>query len=154
MATIPSESESQAHRNERATVETWLRIIEERVDRAADQMAEEAYFAQLGEDMRNLHARLRIHHTQGFRGECVESEVSTRPELVDTLSRLMAERPRILGDLDRLIRASGSIADRALEDRDVFILRVKELMAFLRRHQAEEEQLLFLTAWHDTGGES
>ena len=44
---------------------------------------------------------------------------------------------------------------RALADAsDVFVLRVRELIAVVRRHDAEEDRLFTLAIWHDTGGES
>ncbi len=41
-----------------------------------------------------------------------------------------------------------------LEDKEVFVLRGRELLAMLRRHEAEEDRLFYLAVWRDTGGES
>ncbi len=60
----------------------------------------------------------------------------------------------MLGALDRLIRASESMAFHALEDQDVFFLRVREVIALIRRHEAEKDRLLDLAIWRETGGES
>ena len=60
----------------------------------------------------------------------------------------------MLGQLDRLIRTADSVVDRPVEDTDVFFLRMRELIATLRRHEAEEDRLVSLAVWRDTGGES
>ena len=60
----------------------------------------------------------------------------------------------MIGMLDRLIRPVDSMADRPLEDKEVFLLRVRELISMIRRHCAEEDRLFYLAVWHDTGGES
>ena len=136
------------------SVEAALRGVEEHLSGAAMPRDEGVLFASLQDRLRKLHAQLRIHHAEGFRRGSVDAALDTPPELVETLQRLQCERPKILGDLDRLIRGSEFVADASLEDRDVFILRVRELIALLRRHQAEEDRLFFLGAWRDTGGES
>jgi hypothetical protein len=46
------------------------------------------------------------------------------------------------------------MVDRTLEDKEVFVLRGRELLAMLRRHEAEEDRLFYLAVWRDTGGES
>jgi hypothetical protein len=56
--------------------------------------------------------------------------------------------------LDRLLRAVESMAGRPMEDQTVFILKVQELAAMIRRHEAEERRLIYLSMWRDTGGES
>ena len=152
MATIPTDQ--SAGTTGGFSVEAALRSIEEHLACAATPGDEVSFFSQLQDFQRKLHAQLRIHHADGFRRGTVDATIDTPPELVETLKRLKGERPQILGDLDRLIRGAEFMADASLEDRDVYILRVRELVAMLRRHQAEEERLFFLAVWRDTGGES
>ena len=76
------------------------------------------------------------------------------PELAEEVKRLREEHPIILGKLDRMIRLVDSMPDRTLEDKEVFFLRGNELIALLRRHEAEEDRLFHLAVWRDTGGES
>jgi hypothetical protein len=75
------------------------------------------------------------------------------PELTEEVERLQGEHQHILAQLDWLVRSSASIADRAVEDQEVLVLRLRELIAVLRRHEAEEDRVFFIATWRDTGGE-
>jgi len=152
MTTMESQSPPQPAAE--GSILPLLPSLEELMKHASSRINERGYFAKLGEELRRLHAGLRIHHTSGFRRGSHDATVNTPPELVEVLASLTAERPTILGNLDRLTRASEQVGDQSLEDRDVFILRVKELIAMLRRHQAEEDRLFHTAVWQDTGGES
>jgi hypothetical protein len=154
MATIPFDPQARSVPSRDGSIEEMLCALEEAVINAPDLLTDSTYFRSLGDELRRLHARLRIHHAAGFRGEEMEAAIVALPALTETLQRLKEERPLILGTIDRLIRASDSIADQEVETRDVFILRIRELIAMLRRHHAEEDRLLFLATWHDIGGES
>ena len=69
-------------------------------------------------------------------------------------ARLRTEHSTILGMLDRIIRSTDALGDQTVEDKDVFFLRVRELLATVRRHEAEEDRLFYLAVWRETGGES
>ena len=43
---------------------------------------------------------------------------------------------------------------RDFEDKEVFVMRIRELIAVLRRREAEEDRLLYFAIWRDHGGES
>ena len=119
---------------------------------APRRQLEPEYFDQLATELRGLHAQIRIHHAvECF---CPEKTPPTSPELMDDVNRLTEEHPVILGKLDRVIRAVDSMSDRTLEDKDVFFLRGLEVLALIRRHEAEEDRIFFLSIWRDTGGES
>jgi len=154
MATTPLNSPSRSGAPSEFSIEAALREIDSQLSQASDRANEREFFYALGDHLRRLHAQARIHHAAGFRRGEMDASISPPPEQAETLKRLERERPQILGDLDRLIRASEFMADASLEDRDVFVLRVKELMAMIRRHHAEEDRLFFLSVWRDTGGES
>ena len=154
MATMPTEPQPDARAACSPSIEAALRAIEERLVLSVDGAADQSDFGLLRGELRNLHAQMRIHHAAGFGGGAEDESADAPPELAETHQRLMNERPQMLGDLDRLIRASEFVADASIEDREVFILRVRELLAILRRYKAEEELLCFRSVWRDTGGES
>ena len=154
MATIPQDPQCKTPSSAERSIETTLRGLEERLCGTPENLYDQALFLTLRDELRSLHARLRIHQTAALRSEELDASLARSPRLAETVKRLTAEQPLLLGNLDRLIRAADSIADQSLEDRDVFILRVKELIATLRRHHAEEDRLTFLATWQDIGGES
>lgn len=127
--------------------------LEELLVVAPECSPEAAYFATLANEFTSLHARIRAHHA----ADCLQTPSGPRvlpAELTQDWDRLHEEHSRLLGMLDWLIRHVDSIADQTTEDKDVFILRVKELIAVLRRHDAEEDRLFAIALWKDTGGES
>lgn len=130
-----------------------LAIVEEFLNESAERMFDPEFFEQIGRELRRLHARLRIHHGADQLA-ATQADAEVPPELAEELSRLRAEHSVIIGILDRLIRQVDSVGDRSLEAKEVFILRGRELIACLRRHEAEEDRLLYLSVWCDTGGES
>ena len=135
------------------TTKYALRHLEELLAASPERGSEAAYFSVLANEFRSLHARIRAHHA----ADCLEATSGPRvlpAELTQKWDRLREEHTPILGMLDWLIRHVESIADQATEDKDVFILRVKELIAVLRRHDAEEDRLYAIALWRDTGGES
>jgi len=112
-----------------------------------------ADFETICDELGRLHARIRMHHA----AICLEAGGGGEPlppELAGERDRLVSEYTAILGLLDVIIRSGDAISDRPIEDKDVFFLRVYELIAVLRRHMAEEDRLFYLAVWREIGGES
>lgn len=130
-----------------------LKSLETLLDQASDHVFDAEYFEKLERELKRLHARFRTHHAEDRFAED-DNEASVAPELAEEVKRLRGEHAIIIGQLDRLIRCAESMVDRTLEDKDVFVLRGRELIALLRRHEAEEDRLFYLSVWRDTGGES
>ena len=136
----------------REPIDACLERVEELIRTVAQPVSDAGLLEQLGEALRSLHARLRIHHATDFH---VAGEVEAlAPQLGEDRKRLSAEHQTILGMLDRCIRCGESIADQPIEEQAVFFLRIQEVIAVIRRHEAEEDRLLYLAVWRDTGGES
>ncbi len=136
------------------SIRASLGQLEGLLDRDSGRMFEPEFIEELGKELGRLHARLRVRHAAAYVDTSAERNEVMPPELADELTRLRSEHPVILGQLDRLIRCLDSIADRTLEDKEVFLLRGRELIAILRRHEAEEDRLFYLAVWRDMGGES
>ena len=111
------------------------------------------YWTTLGAALHELHARVRAHHAASRLSES-EDGTLIAPDYLDALTCLSKEHNHLLGMLDRQVRLVDSMVDRQVEDRDVFFLSVRELIAVLRRHEAQEDRLFALSMWRDTGGES
>ena len=154
MARSPIESAVTDARSNHETVRDSLECIEELVLAVEpEDIFEPDRFATLCDELRQLHARIRMHHAAGFLAGSAAME-ALPPELADERNRLASEHMPILGQLDRILRLSDSILDRSLEDKEVFVLCVRELYAVVRRHLAEGDRLFYLAVWRDVGGES
>ena len=155
-----AEDRTRTRPNGDDSIKASLHVLEAMLDEAAagratgDQMFDSGYFDTIGAELRRLHARLRIHHAAGLNASPDNPAGPLPPELSEDQDRLRAEHPRILGQLDRLVRSVDTMADRPLEDKEVFVMRIRELIAILRRREAEEDRLLYFAIWQDTGGES
>ena len=136
------------------SIKKGLRRVEELLLAGSERGTEAAHFAVLAEEFKQLHAHIRAHHAADSLRTTATPGAVIPSELTQEWDRLRVEHPRILGQLDWLIRHVDAIADQSVEDKEVFILRVRELIAVLRRHEAEEDRLFDLALWHDTGGES
>ncbi len=149
----PSHSAEQRQTGD-DTIKSSLAAIEILVQEGSWQTFDIAGFEAVEEALRHLHAKIRVHHAvDALCGTQVDGE-ACRPELADDQARLAREHTTILGMLDRIIRAAGTMADRTLEDREVFFARIREMIAIVRRHEAEEDRIIHLSMWRDMGGES
>lgn len=137
----------------RQTIITGVDCIEQHLDDAAGQMPTPEFCANLSEALTVLHAALRAHDAADIiMGADASPKIS--PQYADDMARLRAEHSVLLGTIDRLIRTSEAIPQQPLEDKDVYLMRMRELVAIVRRHQAEEDRLFYLSVWQETGGES
>lgn len=152
MTTAESAPSTPHGQSSRESIRAATDQLEFLVDTAPATGFDVDYVESLEEALRRMHARFRIHRARDLAAE--EADRQLPPELAETQGRLRNEHTALLGHLDRLIRSAPSMADRSYEDNEVFILRVRELIAILRRHLAEEDRLLYLTLWRDTGGEA
>jgi len=131
-----------------------LTAIEERMTCASDRLFDHEFYEGLGADLLRFHAQLRTHHAVGAYHTGGDSIAQLSPQYADQIARLHAEHGTLLGMLDRLIRSVETMCDQPLEDKEVFAMRVREVIAVTRRHEAEDDRLFYLSLWRDTGGES
>ncbi len=135
------------------TLEQFLEPLEQFLEQAWQQEFDDSTVESLAGQFRTLHARLRSHDAAQHLATG-QQIAQAPPQHADDLRRLLGEHSQLLGMLDRLVRTVDALPGLALEDKEVFYLRGRELIAVLRRHEAEEDRLFFLSLWHDTGGES
>jgi hypothetical protein len=136
------------------TLKASIGILEAMFEDVSNDTVDAGFLERLGEEMRRLHAQIRAHHAADFIHLGQDGGEGCPPEFSDDITRLRGEHMHFLGELDRLIRCAEFMVDRTLEDKEVFVLRGRELLAMLRRHEAEEDRLFYLAMWRDTGGES
>jgi len=149
-----TQHESNPTRASQVSMTTALSAIEDMLECMPDRMFDHEYYEGLEAELRRFHARLRLHHAVEAYHAGGESIARISPEYADQVARLHSEHSVILGLLDRCIRSAESMCDQPLEDKEVFAMRTRELIAVVRRHEAEEDRLFYLSLWRDTGGES
>ncbi len=135
------------------SIDPCLDALDALLEDGLDRLFDADYFEAFGVRLRRLHAQVRQHYASGELN-AAQPDVEVPPEFSSDLEGLRSEHSRMIGMLDRLIRPVDSMADRPLEDKEVFLLRVRELISMIRRHCAEEDRLFYLAVWRDTGGES
>ena len=152
MTTAAPESRTPSDCTKDRSITPILNKLQALFAEAPRRQLEPDFFEELTTELRGLHAQIRTHHT--VEHITADEKSQSSPELLDEANRLAEEHPIILGKLDRIIRAVDLMFDRTLEDKEVFFLRGLEVIALIRRHEAEEDRIFFLSVWRDTGGES
>ena len=152
-ATVPNSTFDHRSSDDKS-ITASIDALDVMFEEMSDHLFDADFFKSLGAEFRRLHARLRAHHAAAYVQPDADPSSAMPPEQAEELSRLRLEHSEFLGRLDRLVRCSDSMAEQTLEDKDVFLLRGRELIASLRRHEAEEDRLFYLAVWRDTGGES
>ncbi|RJP31580.1 MAG: hypothetical protein C4547_15335 [Phycisphaerales bacterium] len=150
MAATPLDQD--ALRDSAPTIGTLLAELERTLNQADDVFDDERVVSRLRETLRRLHGRLRQHHAAGVWTLGDEGTFSS-PELTGAAARLLEEHACMLGMLDRILRWMDTAATGQLDEQNVCALRIRELIATVRRHEAEEESLFYRSVWMDQGGE-
>lgn len=154
MTTVNADLRCQPSRVDQTSTRASIAVIERLLGQASARLFEADYFAELDSELRGLHAHIRSQHGADAIAAGDFGGGPVPPELDGDYDRLRAEHTAMLGSLDRITRSIESLVDLPLEDKDVCFMRVRELIATLRRHEAEENRLCYLAVWRDVGGES
>lgn len=101
-----------------------------------------------------LHAQVRVLHAAGCLQKSQTGVDALPPEQARDWTRLSDECFAILGLIDRVLQSTGSVLQYGEAEEELLLLRVREIVAIVKRHIAEEENLLYRAVWQDVGGES
>lgn len=154
MTTIPQGASAETPVANADSISSSIVEIETILQRANVTPVDDAYYNKLKSALTRLHARVRSHHAADCLTSSDMADAVIPPEFLDTVERLREEHTLIVGRLDRLIRSIDALAAQPVEEAEVFFLRIRELIATLRRHEAEENNLFAGAMWRDIGGES
>lgn len=153
-AQLPIDASSISNTVGIGVIERALKRLEAMLDGALERVCEKSDYAELREELEQLHRFARARQAMDLLADDTLGGEQIPPEFSGKCAALRREYSTILGSLDRMIRASESMAYLALEDQDVFFLRMREVITLIRRHEAEKDRLLDLAIWRETGGES
>jgi len=101
-----------------------------------------------------LHAQVRVLHAGGCLQKSQAGIDALPPEQARDWTRLSNECFAILGLIDRVLQCTASVLQYGEAEEELLLLRVREIVAIVKRHIAEEENLLYRAVWQDVGGES
>jgi len=101
-----------------------------------------------------LHAQVRVLHAAGCLQKSQAGTDALPPEHARDWTRLSNECFAILGLIDRVLQSTESVLQYGEAEEELLLLRVCEVVAIVKRHVAEEENLLYRAVWQDVGGES
>lgn len=131
-------------------ISVLLDRLEELLGRADDGPPSARLKDDLKETLITLHSQIRRHHAVSLEAPPTAPDSTASPELTRDRARLADEHSTMLGMLDRILRCMDSV----MEEQALCALRIRELIAVIRRHEAEEETVLFRSVWVEPGGES
>ncbi|GMV41965.1 MAG: hypothetical protein AMXMBFR64_36810 [Myxococcales bacterium] len=98
-----------------------------------------------------LMENLRMHFASEERG-CLHTEVPVMaPHLATHCARLLEEHAQILQGFERSLERLRLLAEEHIGDAKAVSKRVRMVIATLRRHEAEENELLMNAFWEDLG---
>lgn len=106
--------------------------------------------AELGRRAADVHERLKAHFGGDAEGTFFSEVAQQAPHLLGKLTALTAEHAEILKEFRAIAESASQIGGDDGEATRV-ATRARRVVAVLRRHEAEENELIFKTFWDDIG---
>lgn len=101
--------------------------------------------------LKRLRGPLEEHFRDEVEGWMYREMPLRRPRFAPALERLEAEHPGILADLDRVARRAEGLSNPEIHQIRELAGRLQLLTARLRRHEAEENEILVAASVEETG---
>jgi hypothetical protein len=111
----------------------------------------ERWIAAVVEELARAGAALRAHFAEETLGPLFRQVPLARPRFAGKLERLEAEHGRLLEALAEAQAHGRRLADPQLHELREFNARVQLLVARIRRHEAEENEVALQAFWDETG---
>jgi hypothetical protein len=109
------------------------------------------WMGRLLPQLQNLAAMLRTHFC-GEEQTALYQEIPVKnPQYADTLERLVGEHGQILDRVDALVQKAGQIDQTRIHELREFNAGVQLLVASIRRHEAEENEVVLNAYWQEVG---
>lgn len=123
--------------------------VEACLDRRPDEPAQ--WLAKLRETLESLKFGLQQHFQGEESGPLFADLVETHPRLSGQLDKLVGEHSQMLVEIEGAIgRADALTSPEPFELRE-FNARIQMLIAMIRRHEAEENELVLRAYWRESG---
>lgn len=109
------------------------------------------WLATVQDCLTQLRASLKQHFVGEVEGWLYREMPLRRPRFAATLERLEAEHPAILQELERMAAKAAALSDPERHQLRELAGHLQLFMARLRRHEAEENEILVSAVVEDTG---
>ena len=121
------------------------------VERCVDRTPDEAWVTDLMRCLPNLRESLQRHFTEEESGTLYDTMPMVFPHLSRRFEELRSEHPRLLENVDEILgKAEKLEAPETYELRELDA-HVQLLLARIRRHEAQENELVFEAVWREVG---
>lgn len=126
-----------------------LTALEERLEVPTGQHG--AWAAGVAGAIVPLLENLRVHFTNEEQG-CLHTEVPVMaPHLAARCTELLKEHAVIVQGFERSLERLGLLSEEHIGDPQAVAARIRMVVATLRRHEAEENELIMSAFWEDLG---
>jgi len=98
-----------------------------------------------------LHGTLRAHFREEEQAALYREVPERFPRFAERLERLAGEHADILERADALVRRAGSLDSSRIHELREFNAGVQLLIAGIRRHEAEENEVVLSAHWQEFG---
>ena len=128
-------------------------LLVARVDECAcaDVRRDKAWGTDLAGRVGGLLAQLELHFSGDVEVSMFEELAQSAPHLIGKLEALVAEHPQILADFRKVAETAVEVD---LTDSDAGVrlaMMARKAIARLRRHEAEENEIIIRAIWEDIG---
>ncbi len=121
------------------------------IERSVDRTPDRGWVADLVERLPRLREALIDHFADEESGTLYGTMPLTFPHLAERFEALKHEHPRLLAHVDNLLERAGHLDDPKPYELRELDARMQLLLARIRRHEAQENELVFEAVWHEIG---
>jgi len=139
----PAEQALDDHR------ETMAVVAE--VESCMDRNPDRAWVADLATELPRLESTLRRHFAEEQEGPLYSRLPFQHPRLAARLGRLEAEHAVVLRSIRDAVERAGTLGEAPLYELRAFASQVQLLVATIRRHEAEENEIILEADWDEVG---
>jgi len=125
--------------------------VETCLDEAPDR--EGRWLGRLLPKLETLTERLRTHFVEEEQASLYRDVPERYPRYADRLKRLASEHGEIVERATDLVRRAGALDPTRIHQLREFNAGVQMLVASIRRHEAEENEVVLGAHWQEFGGE-
>lgn len=123
--------------------------VEDCLDRQPD--VEGQWIAQLRDELPRLATTLRCHFSEEQQGPLYRSLPVSHPRFARKLRDLESEHERIISSVEEAIQKAAGLTDPQMYEIREFNAELQLLVATIRRHEAEENEIILSAHWDEVG---